>query len=122
MLTDAELCDMRTLQALTFDQVATVTRRVYADDGAGGQTETTTTSSLSCRVAPASAQQAAGVRSSYLGGQFAEIQIWKVTFAALADVRKNDRIVVAGKSLEVQGVLGAESRETARVTLCVERV
>lgn len=117
MLTTAELTDMRATQALTLDQTATVTRRVYADDGAGGSTESTTTASLPCRVAPAS-----GGQRQMLGGQFAELSVWRVTFAALADVRKNDKVDVLGKKLEVQLVMGPESRETARVTLCVERV
>jgi hypothetical protein len=117
MLTATELTDMRTMQALTFDQVATVSRRAYSDDGAGGQTETVSLISLPCRVAPATA----GQRQS-LAGQYAELQVWRVTFAALADVRRNDKISVLGKSLEVLAVLGAESRETARVTLCTERL
>ncbi len=117
MLSTAELTDMRALQALTFDQVATVTRRTYTDDGAGGQTESTSTSSLPCRVAPASAGQ-----RQMLAGQYAELAAWRVTFAALADVRTSDMVTVAGHSLEVIAVLGAESRETAKVVLCVERV
>lgn len=117
MLTATELCNMRTMQTLTFDQVGAVIRRVYADDGAGGQTTSETTFSLPCRVAPASDSQ-----KQMLGAQYAELQAWKVTFAALADVRKNDKIVVLGKNFEVQSVLGAESRETARICLCVERV
>lgn len=117
MLSTAELDFMRAQQNLSLDKSATVTRRTYVDDGAGGSTESTSTSSLPCRVAPASAGQIA-----MLGGRFAELQVWRVTFAALADVRKTDKIAVAGKDLEVQAVLGEESRETARVTLCVERV
>lgn len=118
MLTAAELSSMRTLQALTFDQVAVVTRRAYTDDGAGGQTVTSTTTNLPCRVAPVNV----ATQAAMLGSQFAESQVWKVTFAALADVRKNDKIAVLSKSLEVQAVLGEESRETARVVLCVERL
>ncbi len=117
MLSTAELTDMRALQALTFDQVATVTRRTYTDDGAGGQTESTSTSSLPCRVAPASAGQ-----RQMLAGQNAELPAWRVTFAALADVRLTDRISVAGHNLEVVAVLGTESRETARVVLGVQRL
>ena len=48
MLSAAELADMRAVQTLTFDQVATVTRRVLTPDGTGGQTASNTTSILSC--------------------------------------------------------------------------
>lgn len=117
MLTATELADMRAVQTLTFDQVATVTRRVLTPDGTGGQTASNTTSSLPCRVAPAS-----GAQRSMLGAQYAESQAWKVTFAAGVDVRMTDRIAVAGHNFEVVAVLGTESRETARVTLGVERI
>lgn len=106
------------MQALTFDQSATVTRRTFAPSGNGGVTATETTATLSCRVAPATA----GQRESLAGQQGVELQVWSVTFAAGADVRKADRIAVLGKTLEVQAVLGAESRETARVVLATERV
>lgn len=117
MLSAAELADMRSIQALTFDQSATVTRRTYTDDDAGGQTTSDATHSLPCRIAPAS-----GAQQQMLGGQYAEMQTWRITFAAGADVRLDDRLAVAGHNLEVVAVLGAESRETARVTLGVVRI
>ena len=117
MLLTAELTDMRAIQALTFDQVATVTRRVLTDDGSGGQTESNATFSLPCRVAPAS-----GMQRQMMGAQYAELQSWKVTFAALSDVRLTDRISVAGHSIEVVAVLGTESRETALIVLGVQRL
>lgn len=121
VLTDSQVAAMRAVQGQTLDQSVTVTRRVAgAPDGAGGIAETTSTSTLSCRIAPAPANQVNQVQM--LGGRVAELQVWRVTFAALADVRRNDRIVVAGKNLEVMAVLGEESRETARVCLAVERV
>lgn len=119
MLTTAELTDMRSVQTLTLDQTAIVARRVYADDGAGGQTETSTTANLPCRVAP---MQSSNLRVAVLGGQSLEEYRWRVTFAAGADVRKGDRIGVAGHDFEVAAVLGSESRETARVVLCVDRI
>ena len=118
MLTEAELTSMRSLQAHTLDQVATVTRRtVGASDGAGGWETVEATAKLPCRVAPASFGQV-----QMLGGRAAELQVWRATFAAGADVRTNDKIAVAGKQLEVQAVLGGESRETARVAIAIERV
>lgn len=117
MLSPTELAAMQAMQALALPDVATITRRTYADDGAGGSVESVTTSVRVCRVAAASAGQV-----QMLGGRFAESQVWRVTFVALADVRKDDRVDVLGKSLEVAAVLGALSRETARVTLCTERV
>lgn len=110
---------MRSMQALTFDQTATVTRRSYTSDGAGGQTVTITAISLPCRVAPANSIAS---RAANVAGQPAEFFGWRVTFAAGADVRKDDWISVAGHAFEVVAVLGAESRETARVVLCAERV
>lgn len=117
MLTAAELTEMRAMQTLTFDQTATVTRRTYSDDDTGGQTVSNSTFSLPCRIAPAS-----GAQRQMLGAQYAELQAWRVTFAAGADVQLKDKIEVAGHKVEVVGMLGAESRETARVVLGIERI
>lgn len=108
---------MRSVQVLTLVDTATIHRRTYAADGMGGQTETVATSSAACRVAPASAAQV-----EMVAGQVAEKQVWRITFAAEADVRKADRLTVGSKQYEVLAVLGPESRETARITVCVERI
>ena len=120
MLTDAELASMRAMQALTFDQVATVTRRSYVEDGMGGQVESSTTATLPCRVAPP--LQSNQAQQRVLGGQLYEGFPWRVTFAAGADVQVTDAISAAGHNFEVTAVLGSESRETARVVLCTDEV
>lgn len=117
MLTARELAEMRAVQAETLTDTATVTRRAYAADGLGGQTETTTAATLPCRVAPALFER----DGAMVGGQVREIAQWRITFAAGADVRKDDRVAVSGAVYEVLAVYGPETRETARVVLAEER-
>ena len=117
MLTPSELAAMREVQLLTLIDTATIYRRTYSSDGAGGQAETVSTSTAACRVAPSNNmpdQQA-------FGGVTNEAQLWRITFAYNTDVQKNDRIGVGTRTFEVVGVLAPESRETARIVIAVER-
>lgn len=116
MLTEAELESMRAAQALNLPDTATITRRAWASDGMGGQTETVSTTTAPCRVAVASAQQA-----QMIAGQLDEKPAWRITFAQGADVRSADMITVGARSFEVLALLAGANWETARVALCAER-
>ena len=118
MLSSAQLTAMRAAQALTFDQSAAVTRRAVSQDAALRPVEApSVVATVACRVAPARAADGERVEAGKVQGQ----TLWRVTVPALTDVRLNDKLVVGARSFEVMAVWGPESRETARVCLCVER-
>lgn len=118
MLSSAQLTAMRAVQAQTFDMSAAVTRRSVSLDAAGRPVETpSTVATVACRVAPARAADGERVEAGRVQGQ----TLWRVTVPALTDVRLSDALLVGSRSFEVVAVWGAESRETARVCLCVER-
>lgn len=116
MLSAAELAGMRATQAMALPDVATITRRVYASDGEGGQTVSATVTQAACRLAVARAQEA-----QLVAGQLNERPAWRITFAQGVDVRSTDMISVGGRSFEVVSLLAGSSWETARVALVAER-
>lgn len=116
MLSATELATLRATQVQALPAVATITRRALASDGAGGQTETTSTTTAACRAAVASAQQV-----ELVAGQLNERTAWRITFAQGTDVRDTDMISVGGRSYEVLTILAGASWETARVALCALR-
>ena len=116
MLTTAEIAAMAATQALTMTEVCTVTRRTLTTDSAGGYTDAWATASTTvCRVAPVGASEAV------LAGQQRSLANWKLTLPAGTDVADADRLTVGSRVFEVVGILGAETRETARVVLCQAR-
>lgn len=95
---------------------ASIRRPVVANDGIGGTSRTwSVVGTVKCRMAV----NAAG-DSAVLAGQIVERAPWRVTFPALTDIRNTDRLVINGKTLEVVGVAGPSTYETARVVVCTE--
>ncbi|MGP1664478.1 MAG: hypothetical protein ACTS5I_00895 [Rhodanobacter sp.] len=123
LLSDGALAQARALQAKTFDLVATITRLVEVDDGAGGTlpgTPVTTTSP--CRVSG----HKSAIGEQIVGGAMQGAGLWDITFPALTDIRLEDRITVVfsptnTRNYEVVNAYAPKSRETARVVLAVER-
>lgn len=112
------LAQVRSMQALTFDKTATVTRATWIDDGAGGTLPgTPVTFAVACRLSPNKTADSEAV----LAGAIDTTGMWEITFPALTDIRADDDITVDGKSFEIARVYGPKSRETARVVLAVER-
>lgn len=116
MLTTAEVASMQATQAETLTTPCTIARRVYTDDGMGGQEETLSLAETVCRIAPSANMPDYQIYAA----RAAEKQLWRVTFAAGTDVRMNDQVIVQGRTLEVLGVLAPATVETARRTICVE--
>lgn len=118
MLTAAQLTAMRAVQAQTFDKSAVVTRRTVSQDAAGRPSAAdSTAATVACRLSPGQASDRERVEAGRVVGQ----TLWRVTVPALTDVRLSDKLVIGARSFEVLAVWGEESRETARVCLCVER-
>jgi hypothetical protein len=117
MLTDAELGKMRAEQVKTMLDTATIGRRILQSDGAGGTTETFTQEESVCRIAASTNQPDYQMFAAAVN----EAQLWRITFPAGTDVRKEDQILANGRTFEVLGVMAPATFETARVTICVER-
>lgn len=118
MLTAAQLAATWAAQAQTFDKTATIRRRTVSQDAALRAVETpSVVGTMPCRIAPGKASD----RERIEAGRVVSGTIWRVTGSALTDVRLNDELTIGSRTFEVVGVWGEESRETARVCLCVER-
>ena len=116
MLTSDELTAARAVQQQTMTETVVVSRRALTSDSLGGYTEGWTTAATTVgRIAPVSASEA------LLAGQQRIVANWKITLPANTDVRDEDRLTIGARVFEVVGILGAETRETARVCLCQAR-
>lgn len=116
MIIASELAAMRATQALTLTTACTIGRRTYASDGMGGQTETITNTASLCRC---TASNNAPDYQIY-AARANETMLWRITFAAGADVLETDKITIGTRAYEVLGVLAPGTVETARVTVCME--
>jgi hypothetical protein len=119
MLTTAQMTAVRAAQAQTFDLTATIRRRTVSQDATTKRVSETTSAvgTMPCRLAPGKASD----RERIEAGRVVSGTIWRITGAAETDVRLNDQLTIGSRTFEVIAVWGAESRETARVCLCVER-
>lgn len=115
MLTAAELAAIQATQLLTLTEACTIQHRTLTSDGAGGWTDSWTTATTVCRVAPVGADEAV------LAGQQRIKADWKITLPANTVIDDADRLAVGSRVFEVVGVMGPETRESARVVLVVLR-
>lgn len=116
MLTAAELTAMQATQIQTMTDVIVIARRTLTSDSMGGYTEAWANVLTTVgRVAPMSQKE------TVTAGQQGITANWKITLPASTDVRGADRLTQGARSFEVNGILGAETRETARVCLCQAR-
>jgi len=125
MLSADEMAQFRATQELTMTDSAEIQRPTVALDGMGGTTKTwVAIGTIKCRIAvnvgALSSTGGANSLSGTLAGQIVEKAPWRVTFPALTDVRTSDRLVVGSKRLEVVGISGPSTYETARISICVD--
>lgn len=117
MLSDADLSAMRAEQELWLPGTAVVQTNVPTGDAAGGFTPGWVASgTVACRVMPDTIRSA----ERELGGAIREPARWVVTMPHDTDVSAQDRIVTAGRVLEVVAVAAATSIQTAVRASCVE--
>lgn len=114
MLSAEDFQAARDTQRLTMLDEATIQRPTEVSDGMGGIEHTwEAIGTVICRIAVN-----AGRDAFVIAGQLRETAPWKVTFPALTDVRVTDRLIVKGMTLEVVGVAGPSTFETARIVIC----
>ena len=118
MLTAGELAAMQAAQVGTLVEQCSIVRRTLASDGAGGQTETTSSTPSVCRLAPSMEHLPT---DRLIAGSPQDQVLWRITLPAAAAVEPADRIDVGGRSFEVKGMYGPGTLSTALVCVCVER-
>lgn len=105
LLSSAQITSMRTTADLALPDTVVISRRTTASDGAGGWTETWATSAtVAGRLMPK--YQISGTEGQAAGQVQAEAT-WALTLPAGTDLRAGDRVVVAGRTFEVQALLSA---------------
>jgi len=117
MLTTAQMAAMQAVQTAAMSQTATITRLTNVSDGMGGYTQTATTSTAACRVAPSLNMPVATV----FAGRLNEGLPWRVYLPAGTDVQEGDRLTIGSRSYEVLGILAPHTFETATCCVCAER-
>lgn len=116
MLSDAELAEMRSVQALAQAGTAVITRRTLTSDGMGGFTETwAAAGTVTCRVWPA--QESGAER--LIADRITEADAWVLTLPYGTDVLADDRISADGRTFEVVAPL-PHTWETARRVVATE--
>lgn len=118
MLTEAQLTSIRETMAPSRTEEAYMKRAGYTADGKGGRIASDTTlGPYRVRVRTIAHL---GEAEQLIAGRLTGETRYGVSFEALADVRRADRIVVSGLTLEVVNVLGPTTREATRRAQCIE--
>lgn len=112
-LSDGEIAAMRTeAEATGMPGTAVVqTRTRVAAGGGGGSISYSPSSTVSCAIAPLSAQENAEPTT---GGKITADSDWIVTLPALTTITTKDRIVIAGTTYEVTSLRAPRSDEITR--------
>ena len=118
MLTSRDLSRMRETQADFFPSTGTRTRRTPVADGAGGYTETTTTATTDVRLAVSTYAPDREIRA----GKVIEGPAWRVYCAQSFDVKADDMWTIDGRNFEILAVYAGSSWETARMSICEEKL
>lgn len=101
-----------TLEASLPDSAVIWHPTVSIDSSGGGSTAWANTGTVPARLAPSAAlERALGLRWTALGD-------WVVTLAHDAPVVETDRLVIAGKTLDVKGIPTAWTWEICRRAVC----
>jgi hypothetical protein len=108
-LTAAELAYMQATQNTFLPDLCTIRRKVNADDGYGGTTQTNDDrANIACRAWNTTTQDQA-----FLAGAQRNLFPYTFTFAVGTDIILKDQIVYGGKVLEVVSINTPDSWTTA---------
>jgi len=113
-ITAGELALERDDQELWLPDTATRTRAIETPDGMGGYTETPSTTTYACRIAPTSG------RELEIASRLTSAVAFTVTLPYDADVAASDELVVGGRTLKIVAVLAGGAWQTALRVLAVE--
>jgi SPP1 family predicted phage head-tail adaptor len=114
MLSADDLAAMRAIQGEALPDTATRTRKALVPDGMGGHTETPSTETYACRIAPTSG------RELEVAARVTSAVTFTVTLPYDADVVASDELTVNGRTFQIVAVLRGEAWQTALRVLAVE--
>mgnify|MGYP000981949564 CR=1 FL=1 len=114
MLSATEVAAMRAIQGEALPDTATRTRKALVPDGMGGHTETPSTETYACRIAPTSG------RELEVAARITSAVTFIVTLPYDADVVADDELTVNGRTFQIVAVLRGEAWQTALRVLAVE--
>lgn len=115
MLTAVELAALRATVQTALPDVCTIVTAAFVSDSAGGHTETTTSTSSTCRVAPDNTVAS----ESTVGERVSAEQGWIVTLPYDVAVTVKDRVVVGDRTFEVVSVDEGRSWDLGLRARCV---
>ncbi len=116
MITTDELASMRATLTASLPDSCAIQRVSQVSDGAGGYTESwATVATVACRVSPSGRQP----EERAIADRLSATVSYTVTLPALTDVTTRDRLVIGGRSFEIQGVL-SRTNEISRRCVCTE--
>ena len=113
MLSAAEVAAMRAIQGEALPDTATRTRKALVPDGMGGHTETPSTETYACRIAPTSG------RELEVAARVTSAVTFTVTLPYDADVVASDELTANGRTFNVVAVLQGGTWATALRVLAV---
>lgn len=111
-----ELTRLQSAAEALFDKTATRYRKVLTSNGAGGFTESETSTTYACNIAPTALWNMP--MEINVAGRLANTSSWVIRMPHDADVLKDDRIVVDGEKYEVMNVHGDKSWRAALRAVC----
>lgn len=118
MITVAELTAMRAAMTCSFEQTCTIRRPSDVVDSTGGTTRTWADAiTVACRIA---GEDAVGRSEEDRHGRVEATTRWTVTLPHNTDVRVADRIVTAGRTLEVVRVDDLTALRVSTRVQCTE--
>lgn len=94
----------------------TISRPSSVSSGAGQTITWTDQASYACSVRPSPQQP----DEAEFGGRLAGRVPWDITIPGVADVRRNDRLIVGTRTFDVLAVRAPESWQVRTVSVCVE--
>jgi len=115
LLTATELTAMRAQAAVSMVEVVVIWTATNATDGQGGSTPTWATATTMGRLAAGG-----GVSEQALAEALGSRTAWTVWLPYGTAVTAQNRIVIAGRTFEVLGIVAPHTYETARGAVCVE--
>lgn len=115
MLSAAELTSMRsTLDTSLPDECAIVTRTLTSD-GAGGHTETTSSTTVACRVSPDGSGQ-----EDTIGARVTPVNRWVITVPYDTTVAQSAKVTFGSRTFEVVSVDVDRSWDLCKRIRCIE--
>ena len=115
MLSTTELSAMRTELERSLPDECAILTRTWASDGAGGHTETTSSTTVACRVSPDGSGQ-----EDTVGGRITPVNRWVITVPNDTTVAQSAKVTFGSRTFEVVSVDVDRSWDLCKRVRCIE--